>query len=434
MRCDSRHFEVLRDYIGQLPVVDCHDHTYRCEPAWRDPIQYIVSSYYEQDLLLVLSQAEVLYIKDASIPLEKRWPVFEKGWNKSMHTGYAQCVRRVVKRFYDIDELSLEALRTIRSNVLDLEDEGVFEGILDQANIQVRLEDLGHLAYAERVTQQVLDGTFQMSPKGRLVIGLPCYHDIRCYDDIYKNMEPLGKTVTSLDEYLDGCRQIFEGYKAFGAVAFKDQSAYKRSLHYSNATKSQAEQVFNRLIENPRYIAGYPDEIAPLDDFLFHEFLRMACNLDLPVQIHTGHMAAAYNDIRKANAVLLTSVLELHRDVKFDLIHANWPYSAELLFLAKNYPNVAIDFAWTHIIDPVYCIEMMKQAISSVPHGKIHAFGSDFCGMADLAWAHAEMAKDHIAIALSEMIDQDYIDMDAARHISRDWLFENPKRFFSLTL
>ena len=36
-----------------------------------------------------------------------------------------------------------------------------------------------------------------------------------------------------------------------------------------------------------------------------------------------------------ANAAGLANVLMLHRDVRFDLFHANWPYSGEILFLAK---------------------------------------------------------------------------------------------------
>ena len=141
-------------------------------------------------------------------------------------------------------------------------------------------------------------------------------------------------------------------------MGFKDQSAYNRSLEYGNPNRAKAEEVFNWFMSDPRRVANYPDQSKPLDDFLFHQFLRMARDMDLPVQIHTGHMAGIRNDIAKTNAVGLTSVLELHRDVRFDLFHANWPYSGEILFLAKNYPTVAIDFCWANIIDPVYSRNM----------------------------------------------------------------------------
>jgi predicted TIM-barrel fold metal-dependent hydrolase len=55
----------------------------------------------------------------------------------------------------------------------------------------------------------------------------------------------------------------------------------------------------------------------------------MARDLELPVQLHTGHLAGLYGDITKANAVQLADLFLLHRDVRFDLFHANWPYGGE---------------------------------------------------------------------------------------------------------
>jgi len=152
------------------------------------------------------------------------------------------------------------------------------------------------------------------------------------------------RTITSLDEYLQACREIFEIQKAFGAVCFKDQSAYTRHIGYSNPTRSQAEESFNWMISDPRRKLSYPDSNRILGDYLFHEFMRMAREMDLPVQLHTGHMAGTWNDIHKTRAIHLLPVLELHRDVRFDLFHLNWPYVGDILFLGKNFPNVAIDF------------------------------------------------------------------------------------------
>ena len=230
------------------------------------------------------------------------------------------------------------------------------------------------------------------------------------------------------------CRTIFEAYKGAGAVAFKDQSAYTRSIVYGNPTKAQAEEVFNWFMNDPRRSAPYPDGAKPLDDYLFHEFMRMARDMDLPVQIHTGHMGGIRNDIAKTNAVGLRSIIELHPDVRFDIFHANWPYSGELLFMAKNYPNVTIDFCWANIIDPIYCQNMFKQALSSVPHGKIHGYGSDFSGQADRAWAHASIARDNIAIAISDMVQMEYLGLDEAKQVGYDWLFGNANEFFKLNL
>ena len=281
----------------------------------------------------------------------------------------------------------------------------------------------------------LLDGSCKLPPRSRPVISLPSFHAVCSYDEVHDKAAPLHKNITCLDEYLSACREIFTRLKAAGAVAFKDQSAYTRPLDYGNPTRAQAEAAFNWFMEDPRRKLSYPDGNRPLGDYLFHEFMRTARDLDLPVQIHTGHMAGIRNSLPKTNAALLTPLIELHRDTRFDLFHANWPYDGDLLFLAKNYPNVAIDFCWTNMLDPLYSQDLFRRAISSVPHSKIHGYGSDLGGGNMIqAWAHADLARDNIAIALADLVEMEYLDLDEARQIAADWLFNNPNQFFNLNL
>jgi hypothetical protein len=365
-------------------------------------------------------------IQDKDRPLEERWPVFEKAWRRTRFTGYGMVTRRVLKRFYGEDVLTLEALYRIQDKLIDLTDEATFERLLEEANIVVRILDIWPDVH------KVLDGSLTLTPRGRLAISLPAYHQVCDYEDVQQKVAPLGRYVTTLDEYLEACYDIFKGHKAYGAVTFKDQSAYSRPIDYGNPTRAEAEAVFNWFMEDPRRHAAYPDGVRPLDDYLFHAFMRMARDLDLPVQIHTGHMAGIRNDIVKTNAAGLTRVIELHRDVRFDLFHANWPYNDALIYLGKNYPNVALDFCWTNIIDPVYSQRVFKQALSAVPHGKIHGYGSDYGGSPERAWAHAQIARDNVAIALSDMVAMQYLGLDEAKEVAYAWLFGNANAFFRL--
>ena len=428
MKGMAKCYEELRQYCETIPLVDCHDHSGECGPKYTDPIQALKCGYFHSDVLSASSEADIALMADASRPLKERWPVFERAWKRTCHTGYAQVTRRLLRKFYDEDEVTLDALLRMKDKLLDLTDEAMFDGILADANIAARLENI------DPDRKAVLAGTAKLPPRSRLVIPLPGFHGVTSDAAIQANLAALGRRATSLDEYLAGCREMFEGYKKFGAVAFKDQSAYTRAIDYGNPTRAEAEAVFNRLVEDPRRSAAYPDGMRPLDDFLFHSFMRMARDMDLPVQIHTGHMAGIRNDIAKTNAVGLTRVIELHQEVRFDLFHANWPYGGELIYLCKNYPNVALDFCWANIIDPVYCQRLFKQALSAVPHGKVHGYGSDFGGSVDRAWAHAQIARDNIAIALSDMVEIEYLGLDEAKEVARAWLFGNANGFFRLGL
>jgi len=428
MRGQAKSYDALRDYCETLPVIDCHDHSWECGPNTTDPFLLILRGYFRSDIQSASSDAEVLFMEDVSQPFEERWKVFEKAWKRTCYTGYAQVTRRTLKKFYGEDDLSLAAMYRLQEKMLNIADPVVYENILEEAHIAVRLADVWP------DVKKIIAGTYTLPPRSRLVISLPAYHGIRDYAAVEANTSPLGKHITSLDEYLDACRQIFQIQKDYGAIAFKDQSAYTRSIAYDNPTRAQAEEVFNWFMEDPRRSASYPDGIKPLSDYLFHQFMRMARDMDLPVQIHTGHMAGIRNEIRKTNAIGLTKLLELHRDVRFDLFHANWPYSGEMLYLGKNFPNVAIDFCWANIIDPIYCQQMFEQAVSSVPHGKIHGYGTDyFGGCADLAWGHAAIARDNIAIALSNLVEMEYLDIDGAKKIAYDWLYGNAVEFFRLS-
>jgi hypothetical protein len=160
--------------------------------------------------------------------------------------------------------------------------------------------------------------------------------------------------------------------------------------------------------------------------------MRFARDLDLPVQLHTGHMAGIRNRVDKTNAAHLASVLELHRDVYFDLFHGNWPYLGDLLFLGKNYPNVALDCCWLHIIDPDYAAALLERSVLTLPHTKVHGFGGDYGDVPEYVAGHLQIARENIAGTLAHLVERGWLDEGEAIQLAADWLFNNPNRTFKL--
>lgn len=424
MRSNARCYEELRQEIERIPLVDCHDHSGEMGPKPQDPAAAVIDWYMRSDLLSASSDADVAVMFDAKRSLDERWPILERAWKRTRHTGYADVVRRGMRRYYGEEELSLEGLRRIGEKMIDFSVQENFERVLDDAGIVVRLEDIFSAPAQPK-----------LPPRSRLMISLPSFHAICSAEDVTQMAGSPEKAITSLEEYEAAVLERFRQCKAGGAVGFKDQSAYTRSLDYGNPTRAEAEAAFNWIMADPRRRLSYPEGNKPLGDYLFHVFLRAARDMDLPVQIHTGHMAGIRNDVRKANAALLTPVLELHRDTRFDLFHANWPYSGDVLFLVKNFPNVAIDFCWANMVDPIYTQNLFKQAISSVPHAKIHGYGSDLSGEAlSSVWGHADLARENVAVALADLVEAEYLDLDDAKEIAWAWLCRNANEFFRLGL
>ncbi len=158
MRSCAPHFDTLRAYLETVPLVDCHDHSVACGPKHTDPIQAIITGYFASDIHSASSDAEAALIQDVGRSLEERWPVLERAWKRTCHTGYAQVTRRVLKHFYGEDDLTLDALRRIEKKLPDYSDPVLFEKVLEEANIAVRIED----AWPDPAS--ALDGTFKPSP------------------------------------------------------------------------------------------------------------------------------------------------------------------------------------------------------------------------------------------------------------------------------
>ncbi len=433
MLSKSDTFKSIRKAIDGVPVIDCHEHTegYRFAPEYKESITSLIQGYVQSDLVSAGGEPHMKMLNDPSISTRQKWPIFEKLWKATEHTSYARVTKLIMEKFYGETEISLDSLERMEKKLLKIRDEKVYNKILDDAHIVCRLVNIGS---GEGFSlKNYIEGKYKLPDRDRMLVPLPNFHHIGSYEAIQAVASILNRKVTSLDEYVDACRQIFSKMKERGTIGMKDQSAYNRPIRFSNATHEEAERIFNKIMENPRFSIGFP-ELIPLSDYLFHHFMRIARDLDFFVQLHTGHMAGVRNEITKTNAVLLTSVLEMHQEVRFDLFHGNWPYDGEFLFLAKNYPNVHIDACWLNIIDAYYARRLFANSITAVPHTKIHGFGGDYGDIPEYAVCHLLIAKDAIAAGLAEVVDIGWLTEKEGIKIAVDWLFNNPNEWYKLGL
>lgn len=426
-------FSDLYREIEKLPVIDCHEHIVgpREEVGKKEPIASLIQGYVQSDLISAgISQKELDILNDDNIDTEKKWDIFEKFWNKIQFTAYARVTRTIMEDIYGEKEISLESLMRIKDKLIRPTREA-YDSLLDRANIKLMLSDvLGDLDSLKRF----IEGKFFDYNRIKFLFSLPQFHNnVRSFDFVQRVGSLLDRHITSLEDYLESVFELIKRAKEKGVVGIKDQSAYTRTLDYDLVPRYEAEKLFNRILSDPRNSLGWP-ESKPLNDYLFHQFMSFAKELDLPVQIHTGHMAGIRNRIEKTNAVLLTNILELYQDVKFDLFHGNWPYIGEILFLGKNYPNVYIDLCWVNIIDPIYSEELYSRAVLTVPHIKINGFGGDYFDVPEYIVCHLKIARENMTRALVRLIKMNWIDEDSAVKIARNWLFENPRRLFNLEI
>jgi hypothetical protein len=429
-------FDRLYERIATMPVVDCHEHLQGPEarPPYKEPIAALVHGYVFSDLQSAaygVPDRELMRLQDQEVSTDEKWPLFQRLWRATEHTAYARVSKYVLKEVYGQSEMTREALDRVAGKLAQQDEKAYFRTI-DEAGIAVMLTDV--LGWLPKGLGSFLDGSKTFPSKWRPLISLPGLHPtVLNYELIYNAGGWADQTITSLDEFLEAIYVVLKRCVERGAVGIKDQSAYSRIIAYDLVPKADAERLFNRVLGDPRNALGWP-EGKPLSDYLFHAYMRFARDLDLPVQLHTGHMAGIRNRAPKTNAAHLASALELHREVRFDLFHGNWPYMGDLLFLGKNYPNVALDLCWLHIIDADYASELMERAVLVLPHTKLHAFGGDYGDVPEFVAGHLRIARENVAGTLARLVERGWLEEGQALSLAADWLYNNPNRCFGLGL
>jgi predicted TIM-barrel fold metal-dependent hydrolase len=449
LRKPSPVFNRLLDRISGIPVVDCHDHLRGpdrdLEDAYTEPILALtVPLYLISDLWSAgASDEEIELLQSEDATTDEKWPIFSRLWAATEHTAFARVTKLMLREAYGIETLTRQSLDRIveqrtsynRSHYMKVIRDAGIKAVIADVIFALSPPPWGRPIryFRSPVLREFLEGRFPMPDMWHPAFPLPYFHEIRHREFIDFVGVMSNSNITSLDEFEEAMFEVVKRSVDLGVIAFKDQSAYCRVISYDLPARGDAERIFNKLLIDPRNQLAWPDA-KPLDDYLFHQYMRFARELHLPVQVHTGHMAGIRNRVDKANAANFASVLELHTAVQFDLFHGNWPYMGDVLFLGKNYPNVTLDFCWVQMMDPLYAQELLKRAVMTVPHAKIHGFGGDYFLEPEPVAAHLALAREVFAGALADLVECGWLGEEKAVHLAADWLFNNPNRFYNLGL
>ena len=258
--------------------------------------------------------------------------------------------------------------------------------------------------------------------------------------------------ILDLDEYVAWVRANIDARKAAGCVALKVPIAYDRGLDFVEVAADQARAAFARLTSAsakrpaaapptlgrealasnaPDPFGTKPDpdadpaDIKLFQDYLFYQVCRIAAELDLPVQIHTGMGQA-----RRTNAGQLQEAIRKSPATRFVLLHCSYPWIQDTSMLVDKYPNVAPDLAMVPIISTRAGITLVHELIERSTVGRI-AWGCDtwtaeesFGSM--LAFCHV------LSTALAEKVMEGYFSRSEARLVIDQVLFDNPSHFYQL--
>jgi len=421
----DRHYERLLEMLGQMEIVDCHEHL----PPEKDRVAQDVdfslffSHYCRGDLLAAgMPPAEVEAFFKPDTAAEVKWRSFEPFYQRIQDGSYCRAAHIAMEKFYGIGRLSsLDDAQALTAAMRQANRPGLYHQVLKEV-CRIRLA----MNYGA-----VTDDPEFFAP----VIFVAEYGEVT--PAVIRGLEDrLGVSCASLDRYVEAVARELRGLREQGMKGLKFHFAYMRDLHFAPRTHAEAEAVFNRVIEEGygwrAFSLGY-EESRPLQDYMVHRLIEMAGEMELPVVFHSSLQAYTGHNADDARPLRLWNLPNRYRDVEFVVLHAGFPWLEEAALLAKQYANVYLDLSWAHLMSPEITRRALKSWVELAPMNKVFGFGGDYC-VVEKVYGHLVMARENIARALAEKIEDGSLPPARADAWLQAMMRDNPARVFRLAL
>jgi predicted TIM-barrel fold metal-dependent hydrolase len=214
------------------------------------------------------------------------------------------------------------------------------------------------------------------------------------------------------------------------AIAVKAAHAYSRTLAYTPRTDAETEPVLQKLLRGQPLSEA---ESLCLGDWCLARGVEGAIEYRLPFKIHTGFLAYANTMTHpdRLRAGHLCPLLASFPGAKFVLMHTAYPYSNELVAVAKQFTNVYVDMCWGWTIDFHAALDFVRRMLHAVPANKLFAFGGDTFWPSQTV-AYAFQARDGLNRALQAEIDDGFLTECEAIQIAQRVMRDNQYAVFDI--
>lgn len=423
----SDYAETIYRQITNTPFIDTHEHLYEEEERIKGQFgddrandwSLLFSHYIDSDMItagMPKDQHDAFFSpKTESM---KKWDLLEPIWPHIRNTGYGQAVEIAICKLYNVDSISRQTIGTIQSRYLQTIHAGFYTTILrDLANIESCQVNCLSAPFGE--TKQPLLLMQDIS-----IVGMYMGPNIETF------ASKAGIDVKDLNDWHRVIDWWFEHYAPY-AVAVKSQAAYSRQLDYEDVPAEQAEAIFRKRINNESLSAV---EKKRLEDHLFWYCVRKATEYKLPVKLHTGYYAGQNNmplSRLQGNPGAITDLCKKSPETQFVFMHICYPYYEELIAAAKHYTNCYVDMCWAWIVSPVAGVNFLKEYLVTAPSNKVLTFGGDYRPVEPVL-GHASIARQGIANALMQLINEGWLTPDAALDLVAPIMNGNARTIFNL--
>jgi uncharacterized protein len=252
--------------------------------------------------------------------------------------------------------------------------------------------------------------------------------------------------ISDLDEYVAWVRGCILKYKESGCVALKIPIAYDRGLDFCEVETDQACEAFSRLaagssktltraeslvfpknapvnFSTKSITNANPEDVKTFQDYLFFQLCRIASEVNLPLQIHTG-MGQGF----RTNALQLREAIQTFSETQFVLLHCSYPWIEDMSLLVTSYPNVYPDLSWVPVISTQAATNLIHELVERSTIDRI-CWGCD-------TWTPEEsygslLALCHVlALTFAKKITDGYCSLQDAFQFIDHVLFNNAHQLY----
>jgi len=400
----------IREIIDATPFVDTHEHLLNESTRLRrakagelpSDLGYLFSHYADSDLVVAgLPMDDWKKITTVGLDATEKWKLIAPYYARARHTGYLQNVRESVRMLYGEDDIRDDNYQRISDQVAAQMKPGFYQRVLKEV---AKVEHTQVNSFEHVVFNQTDDPALLCQDLSFIALST-----LMTPEGVKTLSEESGIEVGTLDDWLRVVDWCFATYGP-RAIAVKNQSAYSRRINYAQVPKDHAARVFARFLSDPDDMPY--EERMPFADYLFHYCVEKAVEFNLPVKLHTGYYAGSGGmPLHRvaANPGDMCELLKAHPRAKFIMMHITYPYQDEAIAIAKHYPNAYVDLCWAWIINPLASVRLVKEYLMAAPANKLLTFGGDYTPV-ELVPGHAYIARKGLAQALSELVDEDWIE------------------------
>ena len=418
-------FRKIYNELIDIPVVDIHTHLNPLQLKSNNLSEIVLYHYITTELVTSGMPQEILNIKDPNERVKRSLPFLKNIKNTS--TFWA--LKRILSNLFNFEEeLNENSFNILKEKFQNFEKN--FNGInFLKERVKVRKAFLT-LQFADVNT--IFDSSFFT---GSLRIE-KLSKDISL-DDLRKLEEISSVEIKSVRDLGEAINTIFEKFeKKLSSVAI---SLNPSELILDDYKENHIDEAINE-IKTGKQIK--PEEKVYLLSFVVNEFLKLMKDSKVTFQLMLSVERPVVGASPPDYAIVVNEPKQLlslcplfykYRDISFDVISASRMQSHELNVVAKNYPNVFVSGFWWYSYYPSIMNEKIAERLQMLPMNKWCAFFSD-AYVPEWCFGKSQLVKHQLSLTLSNLVEQNYLDMELAIEVAKKLLYENAVNIYHLDI